>query len=282
MGGFYHEDDSDSSLEIILSSGMDRGLAYAEACFETFRVINGEIFLWPAHVARLQRGLAEFGISLTLKELDLLHDTCLDAAAKCGSDAIVRLTVTGGGASRGLLAGQRVPGAYVQATSCHRRTDPVCLALREWPFPPRMRMAKFTADYSDTLRALKGCTDSNVLFGCEERLLGAATANVLIYRRNHWCTPVIGPGVLPGIVRAHLLDAGLLDEADCPVNWLQDCEAVALTNSGFFLRPVAAVAGDETGEFTYDAAHPAFKNLLEVLIHAPGVPEATGFEWQEK
>jgi branched-subunit amino acid aminotransferase/4-amino-4-deoxychorismate lyase len=274
MGGFYHEDDSDSSLEIILSSGMDRGLAYAEACFETFRVINGEIFSWPDHVARLQRGLAEFGIFLTVSELELLHATCLDAAAKYGSDAMIRLTVTGGGGSWGLIAGKRVPRAYVQAMAYHRSTDPVCLVLRNWPFPPKMRMAKFTADYSDTLRAMKGCADLDVLFGCEGRLLGAATANVLIYRRNHWHTPAIGTGVLPGIVRGYLLDVGLLKEVDCPTSWLGDCEAVALTNSGFFLRPVAAVLGDEADDWNYNAAHPAFQHLAEALANEAGVQEA--------
>jgi branched-subunit amino acid aminotransferase/4-amino-4-deoxychorismate lyase len=274
MGGFYHEDDSDSSLEIILSSGMDRGLAYAESCFETFRVINGDIFSWPAHQSRLQQGLAEFGISLTVRELDLLHTACLDAAARYGSDALVRLTVTGGGAGWGLVAGKRVPKAYVQAMVYHRTTDPVCLTLKDWPFPPKMRMAKFTADYSDTLRALKGCIDLNVLFGCEGYLLGAATANVLIYRQNYWCTPVIGAGVLPGIVRGYLLDTGLLKEVDCPTSWLEDCEAVALINSGFFLRPVATVLKEETGGLNYNAVHPALKHLAEALVNEPGVPEA--------
>jgi branched-subunit amino acid aminotransferase/4-amino-4-deoxychorismate lyase len=271
MGGFYHEDGSDSSLEIILSSGMDRGLAYAEACFETFRVINGEIFSWSAHMARLQRGLAEFGISLTEKESDALHNACLDAAARIGTDAMVRLTVSGGEASWGLLAAKRVPKAQVQAMAYQRNSAPVCLALRDWPFPPKMRMAKFTADYSDTLRALRGCADMNILFGCEGRLLGAATANVLIYQQNQWYTPVIGPGILPGIIRAHLVASGLVTEMDCPVSCLEGCEAVALTNCGYFVRQVTTVSGAETGEWNFDIAHPAFKYLHEALNNGPGV-----------
>lgn len=271
MGGFYHEDDSDSSLEIILSTSMDRGLSYAESCFETFRVINGEIFSWPDHMVRLQRGLAEFGILLSGKERDALYMRCLDAAAQCGPDAMLRLTVSGGEASWGLLADKRVPKAFIQAMTYHQNTDPLCLRLLKWPFPPKQRIAKFTADYSDTLRALNGHTDLNVLFGHDENLLGAATANVLIYRHNHWYTPACGPGVLPGIVRAHLLDAGLLKEADCPISWLEDCEVVMLTNSGYFLRPVAAVSGMKTGESHFNITHPAMKPLLETLIAEAGV-----------
>ena len=245
---------------------MDRGMAYGEACFETFRVINGVIFDWPAHLERLRLGLAEFGISLTVKELASLHPTCLCAAAEQGSDAMVRLTVTGGEASRGLMAGRRRPRVYVQAMAYQPDTNPLCLALKAWPMPPKMRMAKFTADYSDTLRALNGCADVNVLFSYAGHLLGAATANVLIYRQHRWCTPAIGPGVLPGIVRAHLLAAGLLTAADCPLSQLEACEAVALTNCGFFLRPVARI-----DRLNYDIEHPAFRQLVEVLADEPGV-----------
>ena len=250
---------------------MDRGLAYAEACFETFRVIDGKIFSWPSHVARLQRGLLEFEISLSKKEIDSLHAACLDAAAEYGSDVLLRLTVSGGEANWGLLAAKRVPKAHVQGMAYHRNIDPLCLVLKNWPFPPKVRIAKFTADYSDTLRALKGCADLNVLFSHEGRLLGAATANILIYRQNHWYTPEIGPGVLPGIVRAHLLKTGLLKAVDCPSSWLEDCEAVALANCGFFLRQVAAISGVGTGQLNYDVAHPAFKHLLEALVNEAGV-----------
>ena len=250
---------------------MDRGLAYAEACFETFRVINGEIFCWSAHLARLQSGLAEFGISLSEKKLDLLYRACLDAAARNGSDAMVRLTVSGGEASWGLLASMRVPKVYVQAMAYQRNADPLCLTLKDWPFPLKMRSAKFIADYSDTLRALKGCENVNVLFSSDGYLLGAATANVLIYRNNQWYTPIISPGVLPGIVRAHLLKTGILKEMDCLMSHLDECEAVALTNCGSFLHQVETISGREAGVINYDVKHPAFKYLVEALANESGV-----------
>ncbi len=42
----------------------DRGLLYAEACFETFRVVNGAIFSWREHEKRLRLGLSLFGLAL--------------------------------------------------------------------------------------------------------------------------------------------------------------------------------------------------------------------------
>ena len=70
---------------------------------------------------------------------------------------------------------------------------------------------------------------------------------------------------------AHLVASGLVTETDCPVSCLEDCEAVALTNCGYFARQVAAVSGAETGGLNYDVAHPAFKFLLEALATEPGV-----------
>ncbi len=250
---------------------MDRGLAYAESCFETFRVIHGEIFCWSAHMERLQSGLDEFGILLAAKEIEGLHTACLSAAVRHGSDVLVRLSVSGGEAKWGLFADRWVPRAYVQAKAYQPVPDLVHLVLKQWPFPPKMRLAKFTADYSDTLRALKGCADSNILFAHNGYLLGAATANVLIYRQNHWYTPVIGPGVLPGIVRAYLLETGLLKETDCSTSYLEDCEAVTLTNCGFFLRQVIAVSRADAGELNYDIIHPAFEDLVDALTNKPGV-----------
>ena len=63
----------------------------------------------------------------------------------------------------------------------------------------------------------------------------------------------------------------LLKEADCLMNCLEDCEAVALTNCGFFLHPVAAISGEKIGELNYDVVHPAFKRLVEALVNEPGV-----------
>ena len=74
-------------------------------------------------------------------------------------------------------------------------------------------------------------------------------------------------------MRAHLLATGLLKEVDCPISCLEDCEAIALTNCGYFVRQVAKVSGTGTGELSYDASHPAFQMLIEALANESGVPE---------
>jgi len=109
---------------------LDRGLLYAEACFETVRVVRGAIFRWPAHEARLSRGLAQFGLPCPA---DLLS-RCLQAAEKTADDALVRLTVSGGTSPRGLLPeNTRQPQVHVQAWPYRQPTQAIHLRTLRWP-----------------------------------------------------------------------------------------------------------------------------------------------------
>ncbi len=246
------------------SPRLDRGLMYAEACFETFRVIDGHIFAWRAHMERLRHGLAAFGIGLPPG----LKARCLEAADRVARDVLLRLTVTGGEAAWGLAPPEaRRPGVYVQAMPCRPQPAAV-LRTHFWPVRPHPRVAKFTADYAEALRNLHaagGPSPAEVLACDAGRICSGLTANVLIYRDGSWWTPG-SAGVLPGIVRGHLLRSGVLREAECPLDWLEDCTAMALTNSGAFIRPVASIDGRPLRQ-----AGAIFDVLWQPLAGRPGV-----------
>lgn len=256
-------------MKIVSVDKLERGIAYAEACFETFRVIDGCCFAWPEHQQRLAIGLAEFGIALADDDFRSLYEAAVAAAAAIGPDALVRVTVTGGEAGWGLIKTTAAPSAYIQAMAFAGDRGAVTLQLRRWPFPLKPKRAKFCCDYAETLRALRGAKDIDLLFERDGLLIAAATANLLLYRRGVWWTPVAGDGVLPGVVRGALIDAGVVVEAECPVAWLDDCEAVALSNSGQFVRRVAEI----TDIKRYDIEHHAFDKLSQALIGEAGLPK---------
>lgn len=249
---------------------MDRGLLYAEACFETMRVIHGEVFDWPAHARRLAKGLAAFGLEVPKG----LKEQCLQAGAQVGDDAVVRLTVSGGTDAWGLLPGaRRYPGVYIQARPYMPASQPIALCSATWPLPLRERPAKFTADYADTLRALvilrnAGLSTDAMPLICDARLVySALAANLLLYRQGQWWTPAGGP-VMPGVVRQHLCGEGCATAVPCPRAWLHDCEALVLTNSVAFILTVASIDGRQLP--------PAGKHLLplyQALHGRPGVPK---------
>ena len=233
----------------MLGDRADRGLMYGEACFETLRVIEGHIFRWPAHLTRLGAGAAAFG---WMEPRDApLRAACLEAAARVGEDALVRLTLSGGQAPWGLQQAA-MPEIHIQAMPYTASPGELRLQALDWPFPPRDRPAKFTADYAEALRAIvlwrqEGRLDeaAQPLACAGGRVLGGLSANVLLYREHRWLTPDLGPGVLPGIVRQALTEAGAVVSCPCPVSWLADCTAMAMINAGAFVRPVAAIDGRE-------------------------------------
>ncbi len=249
---------------------MDRGLAYGEACFETFRVIDGHIFDWPGHWQRLALGLSEFGLLFSTGQDEEVLFSCLREAAKVGEDTLLRLTISGGESAWGLTNRGNSPVAHIQCVPYPVVSSPLFLRLATWPFALQSKQAKFVSDYADTLRALHGAADINVLFEQDGMLLATATANILLYREGRWHTPPADAGILQGRVREFLIRHGIVHESTCPVIWLQDCEAMAVCNSGVFIRPIAWVESVERTE-PMDVRHPALHILTDALGTAEGV-----------
>jgi len=249
----------------------DRGLLYAEACFETVRVVHGAVFRWSEHEARLARGLAQFGLSCPVN----LLPRCLQAAGKTGDDTLLRLTVSGGHSQRGLLPESiRQPQVHVQAWPYRQLVQAIHLRTLPWPIGGMARNAKFTADYAATIRLLHQARhsgllgeDEHALFTGNGEVLAMETANILLHVDGRWLSPD-SDAVLPGVIRGALLDAGCIELAFCPLDWLAICDALAICNSGCFVRAVASVNGRRlatTGD--------CFDTLLAVFSGEPGVPE---------
>jgi len=257
-------------LKINIVENMDRGLAYGEACFETFRVIDGHIFDWAGHWHRLAGGLAEFGLLLPAGLDEEVLFACLHEAAIIGSDTLVRLTISGGESRWGLTNRADEPVVYIQAAAYVVNVGPQFLRLATWPFPLQKKSAKFVADYAHTLRALNGAADAHVLFEQDGVLLATATANILLYREGAWHTPPDMLGVLPGRVRGFLMRQDLLHESPCPLAWLLDCDAMAVCNSGLFVQSVAWVKGVNRTEAML-GRYPAMQILTDALATAEGV-----------
>jgi len=264
MGALYHEAGGSTRAELVVSDWMDRGLAYAEACFETFRVIHGEVFGWAEHMQRLSTGLACFGLTLDAVAQASLQSAVLEAVSD--HDCLVRVTVSGGISEWGLQRRADCLRMHVQVMP-YIGSGTADLELREWPFPPKPRPAKFTADYAETLRALAMAGSREPLFTFDGNILATATANILLYRQGEWWTPDAGSGVLPGVVRGFLLQHGLR-EAPCPIEWLAESETALLSSSGALLRPVMRI-----GERPLNVAHAAIDELKSYLRGQPGVPQ---------
>lgn len=251
---------------------MDRGLAYAEACFETFRIIDGELFAWALHWQRLSQGLQSFGIILAAHwEAEVLQ-SCLNHAQNTATDSLVRLTISGGQAGWGLNK-TAPPIAHIQAIPYIAAQAQVLHSYAvEYPFPIREKIAKFTSDYADTLKAIqiwkdkKDTVQPQQLMICKDGyIISGLTANVVLYQQGQWLTPD-GFGVLPGTIRHFLVEKSLIHPQKCPVTLLDSCEAILFINSGQFLQCLKSINGRK---LTYP--HTAATAITEALSHEQGI-----------
>jgi len=234
-------------------------------------VVRGEIFRWPLHQARLQRGLMQFGLCCP----NHLLSVCLNAAKPVGDDVLVRLTLSGGVAERGLMPkDERKPQVHVQAWPYQQPEQPLALRSLIWPSAEMVRNAKFTSDYAMTIRLLHQARQDGLLadheqglFMYNDKILAMETANILIHVDGQWFTPD-SDAVLPGVIRAALLESGRVKRVPCPVVWLQTCDAMAVCNSGCFVRAVDSIDGRQL-----DTSAELFSTLFGIFEGQSGVPE---------
>jgi len=254
-------------LNIHCVKHLDRGLSYAESCFETFRVIEGAIFLWDNHWQRLQHGFASFGLCLSDKHQKNIKQNCLQAAKKEGSDCLVRLTVTGGEAAWG-LSQQATPQVFIQALPFVSKQQSIHLQSVEYPFALLPKPAKFTSDYALTLRAMQHWTlqeGKSPLICKNDMLLGGLVANIALFSQGKWFTPQ-GDGVLAGSIRHYLIQQGVITPQPCSTQLLEQIEAAVLLNSGSFLQVVQSIDNQ-----ALQTQHPAIADLQQNLQTQKGV-----------
>ncbi|MDX8409315.1 MAG: aminotransferase class IV [Mariprofundales bacterium] len=233
------------SIAIAHCTKLDRAISLGEACFDTCRAIHGHIFAWEHHLARVIHGAAELGIALNDNDQQRLNKSVLQQAAT--TDGILRLTISGGEAPWGLLTQGDTPQAWLQHAPLPRSTTTLDLISMPSPRSGLPICAKFSSDYAIMLRT--GGKDimhrgGMPLLWQQDRLLGAATANVAILHDGTWLTPATAEGgVLPGVIRQHLLQHGSLQQATCSRAMVIQSPAIVLLNSRSFVQAATSVDG---------------------------------------
>jgi len=78
----------------------DRGFQFADAVYEVCAVLNGRLFDWELHAARLTRNLSALGIAAPLGEAALLAQVRRLIAANRATEALLYIQVTRGAGRR--------------------------------------------------------------------------------------------------------------------------------------------------------------------------------------
>ena len=76
-----------------------------------------------------------------------------------------------------------------------------------------------------------GAPDDVILVNERDEIAETTVRNVALRFDDRWLTPTLDSGCLPGVMRAVLLDAGVVEEAVIPLALLGDADEVAVFNS---------------------------------------------------
>ena len=226
-----------------------RGLTLGEGVFETLLVLNGRAAWRTAHLDRLETAAKFLGLHVSRPTLE----DELDAILPLGEHGILRMTLSAGTAPRGLARFAEEPHgllltlAPLPANMFFQPLRAITATIRRNESSPASRLKSLS--YIDNILAAreaqaKGCDDA-LMLNTAGNLACATMANVFVAGDGQFVTPPLSDGVLPGIARAVLLNAGVAVEAQIDAQKLSQCPAMFLTNSLRLVMPVTALDGKE-------------------------------------
>jgi para-aminobenzoate synthetase/4-amino-4-deoxychorismate lyase len=179
-------------------------------------------FLLDLHLRRLAGAAEYFGFPLSLDDLRQALDSL--AAALPPEAHKLRLLLH--------RNGRIETGA--QALSADTKPEPAMLRLAAGPVsstdPFLYYKTTHRQAYAIARRGLPADCEA-VFFNQRGELTESETANLVLHIDGRRLTPPIAAGLLPGVMRTHLLAAGEIEEAPLAIDDLQRAEAIYLINS---------------------------------------------------
>ena len=243
-----------------LVSVRDRGLTLADGIFETMRVRQGRVFQLEQHLARLEQGLSV----LRIADVGDLRSTVVDAVARFGeSDASVRLTVTRGVGSAGLLPPSHGVPTVIVTVGPLPAFSPDLYELGLTAHVPRGRRnpraataGLKTLSYTDAIVGLLDAqaqgADEALFLDVDGHCSEASASNLFVWTGETLVTPPVSCGALPGITRATVLEIATAMglealERPCTLDEVLASEEAFLTSSLRGIAPLVRIDGHAIG-----------------------------------
>lgn len=237
----------------------DRGLLLGDGLFETLLALDGRIVALEPHLARLRAGAAELGIDFPDLDLAEAAQQTLAANRLQAGRAALRITLTRGTGPRGLLPpAPAAPTLMIAATATPAPAESplraVIASTRRNEQSPLSRLKSLA--YLDNVLARREAaargTEEAVLLNTAGHVACTTIANLFVVRDGRLLTPPLSDGVLPGIVRAAVLDLAraqgiTVEERSLDLEALTTADEAFVTNSLMALCPLASLDGRAVG-----------------------------------
>lgn len=254
-------------------AATDHALLTGDGVFETMRVYDGTPFALTRHLERL-RSSAD-GLGLTPPSDDSVRAAIATVVEASGlRDARLRITLTGGPAPLGSDRGDAGPTVIVAMGPMASWPASARVVVVPWPRNERGAVAGLkTVSYAENVVALARARQlgaSEAIFAnTQGRLCEGTGSNLFVALDDRLLTPPCESGCLAGITRDLLLEAGVAEEADLPLEAIHEADEVFLTSSTRQVQAVSHVDGESVptcpGPLT-ERAQQRFAQLLATSL----------------
>jgi branched-chain amino acid aminotransferase len=230
------------------------GLLSGWGVFSTLRVVDGALFAWQRHWARMSRDAALLNVAMPEDQNAVEQDLLRLIEANNAPDCTLRLVVV------------RNTGGFWEGPASGRASDTIALTADSKPWPGTVRLAiqphgRYAASdfthakvlsWAHNLRwaevAQQQGFDEVILLNEFGRVAECTSANVFAVFGNDVLTPPVNEGCLPGITREVLLEEvripGInLLERGLTIEELHLAREVFITSTTRGLLPVREIAG---------------------------------------
>lgn len=186
---------------------------------ESLRLEDGQLARLPLHLARLRRAAQHFDVPLNENALQIQ----LTALAQQHPLGVFKVRVLADVAGR----------TSVEVAPLAQSTGPIRVRLGAEPMPAADEFIWHKTTRRTAYQPFQvepGCFDT-LLFNRQAELTEFTIGNVAIELDGQWVTPPVSCGLLPGVMRESLIQAGNLSEHVVTLNDLAHATGLALINS---------------------------------------------------
>ncbi len=201
----------------------DRGLNFADGIFETILIFNGAPQLVNEHLSRWEKSANLLGMNPPPSKewvMALISDG-INQSHLHKKNGAIRLNWSRGDAmTRGIdVSNTNSHRFWVEITDYQPNFESIStlisLTERRNPFSRVSKCKTFSYNQSiqARLEAKKAGYHDALLLNSAGDMCCGTTANIVVKRNNHWLTPHVNSGCLPGVMRQRGIDLKIIKEA---------------------------------------------------------------------
>lgn len=224
----------------------DRGLNYGDGFFTTAKVKDGEILLWPYHLARLEECRLRLGFSAL--DFEVLENQVRELVRGVQS-AVLKIIITRGNGGRGYAP----PADEVQLIVCRLLPLPADyltlpdrglslgvakMRLAQQPLLAGLKTLNRLEQVLLKQEAQRSDYDDLVVLDSALEVIETSSANLVGYKQGHWFTPRLDNAGVEGVCLRALCDKLDIHIQTLSLAQLLEMEQIYCCNSLMGIVPV--------------------------------------------